>query len=57
MVVVVGPTTDDTVVEDTTVTGFSGEIATRVLGGDKSRLSLRGAQLMGTLKLKCRLSV
>lgn len=42
----------DVVVEDTTGTDFNGEIATLALGGDKSRLSLRGAQLMGTLKLK-----
>lgn len=39
-------------VEGTTETGFNGEIATLVLGGDKSKFSLRGAQLTGTLKLK-----
>lgn len=42
----------DAVVEGATGTNFSGETATLGLGGDKSRLSLRGAQLIGTLKLK-----
>lgn len=37
-------------VAETTVTGFTGESASRGLGGDKSRLSFRGAQLTGTLK-------
>lgn len=42
----------DVVVEGTTETGFNGETATLALGGDKSKFSLRGAQLIGTLKLK-----
>lgn len=44
------PAVDDNVVEVTTVTGFTGETANCVLAGDRSRLSLRGAQLIGTLK-------
>lgn len=37
--------------EDMMATDFTGEITGRGLGGDKSRLSFRGAQLTGTLKL------
>lgn len=55
--VLLEPADGEDMEQETAVTGFTGDKVTCVLAGERSRLSLRGAQLIGTLKLKRRLSV